>query len=81
VKTRVNDKVIAVKNPRQKTRVQGSVFINEIRRASGLRITMADTMRSVPLAFSLKGAIAFQTRTAPALPLHRIQDMGCFKTG
>jgi len=57
VKRRVTDRVQAVRSPRQKTRVQGSTVITEMRRASGLRITIADTMRRVPLTFSFRGVM------------------------
>jgi hypothetical protein len=46
-----------VRNPLQKTRVHGSVLIRDMRRASGLRMSIANTMRSVPFSVSLLGVM------------------------
>jgi len=63
-KTRAAASVQDVRSPLQKTRVQGSTLIKEIRRASGLRIRIADTINRVPLAFSLLGVMVM---VGPAL--------------
>jgi hypothetical protein len=63
-KTRAAARVEDVRNPLQNTRVQGSVLIRDMRRASGLRISIADTMRRVPFSVSLFGIMVM---VGPAL--------------
>ena len=55
--TRAVARVADVRRPLQKTRIQGSTLISDMRRASGLRISIADTMNRLPLVLSLMGVM------------------------